>query len=60
MSIVTILIVLVVVSLVWYLIENYVPMPAPVRTVARVIAVLLLCLWLLGAFGIIPQVIRLN
>ena len=52
MSIITVLVVLVVLGLVVYLIENYVPMAAPFKTVFRVVVVLLLVLWLLQAFGI--------
>lgn len=53
MSIVSIIVVLVVLGLVLYLIETYVPMSQPIKTILRVVVVLLLCLWLLSAFGII-------
>jgi hypothetical protein len=46
------LIVLVVLGVVWWLVTTYVPMPAPIKTVITVIAVLILCLWLLRLFGI--------
>lgn len=46
------LIVLVIVGVVLYLIETYVPMAPPIRTVLRIVIVLLLCLWLLDLFGI--------
>jgi hypothetical protein len=52
MDLISLLVVLVVVGLVWYLITTYIPMAAPIRTVITVIAVLVLCLWLLSAFGI--------
>ncbi len=60
MSIVTIIIVLVVVGLVLYLIENYVPMSPPIKTIMRVVVVLLLCIWLLNAFGIINMPVQLK
>ena len=47
-----ILVVLVVVGVCLYLIETYVPLAAPIRTVIRVVVVLLLCLWLLQVFGV--------
>lgn len=47
-----VLIVLVIVGVVLYLVENYIPMSPPIKTVLRVIVVLLLCLRLLRAFGI--------
>lgn len=49
---ISILIALVIVGLVLYLVENYVPMSAPIKTVLRVVVVLILCIWLLQAFGL--------
>ena len=60
MPIITIIIVLVVVGLVLYLIENYVPMSPPIKTVLRVVVILVLCIWLLNAFGIVHIPLRLN
>lgn len=44
--------VLVVVGLLLYLIETYVPLAAPIQTVIRVVVVLCLVLYLLRVFGI--------
>jgi hypothetical protein len=52
MDLISLLVVLVVLGLVWYLVTTYVPMPAPVKTVITVIAVLILCIWLLQSFGL--------
>lgn len=52
MSIISLLVGLVVIGLIWWLIETYVPLPPPIKTVIRVVLVLLLCLWLLQVFGI--------
>ena len=60
MSIITIIVVLVVIGLVLYLIETYVPMAQPIKTVLRVVVVLALCLWLLHALGIVNIPIRLT
>ena len=60
MSIITIIVVLVVIGLVLYLIETYVPMAQPIKTVLRVVVVLALCLWLLNAFGIVNIPMRLR
>ena len=46
------LIVLVIVGVCLYLIENFVPMSPPIKTVLRVVVVLLLVLFLLRAFGV--------
>ena len=52
-GIIEIIVVLIVLGLVLYLVENYVPMSPPFKTVLRVVVILLLCLWLLNAFGIV-------
>lgn len=46
------LIVFVIVGLCLWLIESYVPMAAPFKTVLRVVVVLLLVLWLLRSFSL--------
>ena len=58
MPIIEILVVLVIVGVVLWLVENYIPMSAPIKTVIRVVVVLLLCLWLLSLFGIINLPLR--
>ena len=52
MDIISLLVVLVVIGVVWYLVTTYIPMPAPIKTVITVIAVLVLCIMLLNMFGI--------
>lgn len=53
MSIIGLLIVLVVVGVALYLLNTYVPMAAPVKTILNVVVVLVLIVWLLSAFGLI-------
>ena len=52
MDIITLLIALVVIGVVWYLVTTYIPMPQPIKTVITVVAVLVLCIFLLNMFGI--------
>lgn len=52
MDLVSLLIVLVVIGVIWYLVTTYIPMPQPMRTVITIIAVIALCLFLLNLFGI--------
>jgi len=51
---------LVVIGVVLYLIETYIPMAAPIKLVIRVVVVVAIVLWLLRLFGIadvpIPRV----
>ena len=47
------LVVLVVVGVVLYLINNYVPMAAPIKTIINVVVVLAVCIWLLRVTGVV-------
>lgn len=48
-----VIVVLVILGLCLYLVNTYVPMAAPIRTVLTVVVVLFLCLWLLSVFGVV-------
>ena len=52
MDLISLLIALIVVGVVLWLVTTYIPMPAPFKTVIMVVAVLVLCIWLLQAFGV--------
>ena len=52
MSLISLILVLVIVGVCLYLIENYIPMSPPIKIVIRVVVVIALVLWLLQAFGI--------
>ncbi len=52
MDLIQLLVVLVVVGVCLYLVQTYVPMAAPIKTIINVVVVLILCLWLLRTFGI--------
>ena len=47
-----VLIFLIIIGVCLYLVENYIPMSAPIKTVIRVVVVLILVLYLLKAFGV--------
>ena len=55
-----IIVVLVICGVVLYLVNQYVPMAPPIKTIVNVLVVLLLCLWLLNAFGIVNVPLRLR
>jgi len=64
MSIIGLLIVLVIIGVLLWLINNYVPMASPVKTIINVVVILVVILWLLQVFGIdthvgpVPKVTR--
>ncbi len=53
MSLISIVIVLVVVGFLLWLINTYVPMAGPIKTILNVVVIIAVILWLLSAFGII-------
>ena len=52
MSIISLLVVLIIIGVCLWLVETYVPMSPPIKTVVRVIVVMVLVLYLLQIFGI--------
>jgi len=49
---ITLILIIVVLGVALYLVENYVPMSPPFKIILRVLVVVLLILYLLRAFGI--------
>lgn len=60
MSLISLILVLVIVGVCLYLIEAYIPMSPPIKTVIRVVVVIVLVLWLLQLFGIDMNVPRIR
>lgn len=60
MSLITLVVVLVLFAVALYLIETYIPMAPPIKTVLRVVVVLVLVLWLLQLLGLDLTVPRLR
>ena len=53
MSIITIVLVIVVVGVLLWLINAYIPMQSTVKSILNALVIILLVLWLLDAFGLI-------
>jgi uncharacterized membrane protein len=52
MSIIALIVVLVVIGVVLYLVNTYIPMAPIIKTIINVVVVIALCLWLLDMFGL--------
>lgn len=52
MSILTILIVLIVVGLLLWLVNNYIPMDGKIKQLFNIVAVIAVIIWLLKVFGV--------
>jgi len=53
MSITSLIVTLVVVGLLLWLVNNYIPMDHKIKSILNVVVVIIVVLWLLSAFGII-------
>jgi hypothetical protein len=52
MSLLTILIVLVVVGLILWLVNTYIPMDGKIKQILNIVAIIAVIIWLLKAFGV--------
>lgn len=53
MPIVTIIVVLVLVGVLMWLINTYIPMASPIKAILNIVVLIAIILWLLSAFGLI-------
>jgi hypothetical protein len=60
MSLITILIALVVVGVVLWLINTYIPMDGKIKKILNVAVVIIVILWLLSAFGVLGQISNIH
>ncbi len=55
MSLITVIIVLIVVGLVLWLINNYIPMDGKIKSILNIVVVICVIVWLLKAFGLLDN-----
>jgi hypothetical protein len=60
MPILTILLVLVVVGVILWLVNTYIPMDSKIKSILNVVVVVLVIIWLLQAFGLFSSVKSLH
>ena len=56
MSLVSLVIILIVVGLLLWLVNNYIPMDSKIKTILNVIVVIVVIIWLLQAFGVLGSI----
>ncbi len=56
MSLISVVVVLVVVGVILWLVNNYIPMDAKIKQVLNIVVMIVVCIWLLQAFGIIGNI----
>jgi hypothetical protein len=60
MDIVNLIVVLVVVGILLYLVNNYIPMDSKIKSILNVVVVIIVILWLLQGFGLIGSLSSLR
>ncbi len=53
MPLINLVIILVVVGVILWLINNYIPMDGKIKSILNVVVVIVVIIWLLGVFGVI-------
>jgi hypothetical protein len=56
MSLISVVVVLVVVGVVLWLVNNYIPMDGKIKSILNVVVIIVLAIWLLQSFGIIGPI----
>ena len=56
MSLVSLLVVLIIVGVILWLINTYIPMDAKIKKILNVVVVIVVILWLLQAFGVLDNI----
>lgn len=60
MSLINLIITLVVVGVLLWLINSYIPMQATIKKILNVVVIIIVVLWLLSAFGILDTGLRIG
>jgi hypothetical protein len=60
MPIINLLLVLIVVGVLLWLVNNYIPMAGSIKKILNIVVVVVVILWLLNAFGILTSLSRLR
>jgi hypothetical protein len=60
MPLITLVVTLVVVGLILWLINNYIPMDGTIKKILNVVVVIVVVLWLLSVFGLMPPLSQIR
>ena len=55
MSLISLVIVLIVIGVLLWLVETEIPMNPTIKKIVRIVVILVVCIWLLQVFGILPD-----
>jgi len=55
MSLISLIVLLIVVGVLLWLVNTYIPMEATMKKIVNVVVIVVVCIWLLTVFGILPD-----
>jgi len=55
MSLISLVVLLIVVGVLLYLMNTQIPMDATIKKIINIVLILVVCIWLLSVFGILPD-----
>lgn len=60
MSLITLIVVLIVVGILLWLVNTYIPMDGKIKKILNIVVVVAVVLWLLSVFGVLPDISRIR
>lgn len=60
MTLIAIMVTLVIVGVILWAVNTYIPMALSIRKILNIVTILIVCLWLLQVFGIIGSIWNVN
>ena len=60
MPLINLVIVLVVVGVILWLINNYIPMDRKIKSILNIVVIIVVVLWLLSAFGVLSSISNIH
>ena len=55
MSLISLVVILIVVGVLLWLVNTYIPMEATIKKIINIVVIIVVCLWLLALIGILPD-----
>jgi hypothetical protein len=56
MSLLSVIIVLIIIGVLMYLVNTYIPMAAPIKSILNIVVIICVIVWLLQVFGLISGI----
>lgn len=55
MSLITLVVLLIIVGVLLWVVNTQIPMDATIKKIVNIVVIIVVCLWLLSVFGILPD-----